>query len=156
VNLCISVATALTPQLLLGRAQEWSVRLAVIVRWSGDGDRAKVDIDILAYEAISLSQRPNLTLPHPHLFERAFVLVPLAEICAGTYDRRLCGCGMALAPKSTRLELYACRHADFPPRHGTLHPCPMTSPLPPSFPPRRGRIGSSLCARHSRIVRSRS
>jgi 2-amino-4-hydroxy-6-hydroxymethyldihydropteridine diphosphokinase len=34
---------------------------------------------LIAYDDLSL-QRPELTLPHPRLFERAFVLVPLAEI----------------------------------------------------------------------------
>ena len=38
-----------------------------------------VDIDLLAYDDMIL-QRRDLTLPHPRLFERAFVLVPLAEI----------------------------------------------------------------------------
>jgi 2-amino-4-hydroxy-6-hydroxymethyldihydropteridine diphosphokinase len=50
-------------------------------------DRAKkrrwgprpIDIDLIAYDDIAMSS-PDLTLPHPHLFERAFVLVPLAEI----------------------------------------------------------------------------
>jgi len=37
------------------------------------------DIDIIAYDELSLSDAA-LTLPHPRLFERAFVLVPLAEI----------------------------------------------------------------------------
>jgi 2-amino-4-hydroxy-6-hydroxymethyldihydropteridine diphosphokinase len=38
-----------------------------------------VDIDLLAYDDMILKE-PHLTLPHPRLFDRAFVLVPLAEI----------------------------------------------------------------------------
>jgi 2-amino-4-hydroxy-6-hydroxymethyldihydropteridine diphosphokinase len=49
----------------------WSARK----RWSS----RSVDIDLLAYDDMIL-QEPDLTLPHPRLFERAFVLVPLAEI----------------------------------------------------------------------------
>jgi 2-amino-4-hydroxy-6-hydroxymethyldihydropteridine diphosphokinase len=45
------------------------------------------DIDILAYDDLILDE-PNLTLPHPRLFERAFVLLPLAEIAG---DRVIAG-----------------------------------------------------------------
>ena len=38
-----------------------------------------IDIDLLAYDDLALDE-PALILPHPRLFERAFVLVPLAEI----------------------------------------------------------------------------
>ncbi len=38
-----------------------------------------IDIDLLLY-GDSLFESPELTLPHPRLFERAFVLVPFAEI----------------------------------------------------------------------------
>ncbi|MGB6747263.1 MAG: 2-amino-4-hydroxy-6-hydroxymethyldihydropteridine diphosphokinase, partial [Xanthobacteraceae bacterium] len=38
-----------------------------------------LDLDLLAYGDLVLDS-PDLTLPHPRLFERAFVLVPLAEI----------------------------------------------------------------------------
>jgi 2-amino-4-hydroxy-6-hydroxymethyldihydropteridine diphosphokinase len=38
-----------------------------------------IDIDLLAYDDLSISDA-DLTLPHPRLFERAFVLLPLAEI----------------------------------------------------------------------------
>ncbi|MEX0841271.1 MAG: 2-amino-4-hydroxy-6-hydroxymethyldihydropteridine diphosphokinase, partial [Xanthobacteraceae bacterium] len=37
------------------------------------------DLDLLSYDDVRIDE-PGLTLPHPRLFERAFVLVPLAEI----------------------------------------------------------------------------
>jgi 2-amino-4-hydroxy-6-hydroxymethyldihydropteridine diphosphokinase len=79
VNLAVAVETGLTPQELLARAQ--AVELALgrergkERRW---GPRS-VDIDLIAYDDLALDT-PDLTLPHPRLFERAFVLVPLAEI----------------------------------------------------------------------------
>ena len=38
-----------------------------------------IDIDLLLWGDLQMA-RPELTLPHPHLHERAFVLDPLAEI----------------------------------------------------------------------------
>jgi 2-amino-4-hydroxy-6-hydroxymethyldihydropteridine diphosphokinase len=79
VNLCIAVATDLTPTALLGRVQ--AVEQALGRRRTQErrwGPRP-IDIDILAYDDVTLTG-PELTLPHPRLFERAFVLVPLAEI----------------------------------------------------------------------------
>ena len=38
-----------------------------------------IDLDLLLYEDLILDI-PQLQLPHPHMNERAFVLVPLAEI----------------------------------------------------------------------------
>jgi len=79
VNLCVAVETALTPQTLLERAQ--AVERACGRDRAGErrwGPRS-LDIDILAYDDLALST-PDLVLPHPRLFERAFVLVPLAEI----------------------------------------------------------------------------
>jgi 2-amino-4-hydroxy-6-hydroxymethyldihydropteridine diphosphokinase len=79
VNLCIAVETTLTPYELLERTQTVELKLGrdrlAEKRW---GPRT-ADIDILAYDDIRMSDR-NLTLPHPYLFERGFVLVPLAEI----------------------------------------------------------------------------
>jgi len=79
VNLCIAVETALSPQDLLARAHEVERALgrdrAKEQRW---GPRT-ADIDIIAYGDLTLDDG-TLTLPHPRLFERAFVLVPLAEI----------------------------------------------------------------------------
>jgi len=42
------------------------------------GPRA-LDLDLLSYGALILDT-PDLTLPHPRMYERAFVLVPLAQI----------------------------------------------------------------------------
>ncbi|MEO9170350.1 MAG: 2-amino-4-hydroxy-6-hydroxymethyldihydropteridine diphosphokinase [Candidatus Baltobacteraceae bacterium] len=38
-----------------------------------------LDLDVLLYAGVT-KNTPDLTIPHPRLFERAFVLVPLAEI----------------------------------------------------------------------------
>jgi len=79
VNCCVAVETNLTPQALLGRVQavEHALgrRRAQERRW---GPRP-IDIDILDYDDVVLAGGA-LTLPHPRLFERAFVLAPLAEI----------------------------------------------------------------------------
>jgi 2-amino-4-hydroxy-6-hydroxymethyldihydropteridine diphosphokinase len=79
VNLAIAVDTSLTPHALLARAQAVEHALGrertKERRW---GPRP-VDIDLIAYDDLALDT-PDLTLPHPRLFDRAFVLVPLAEI----------------------------------------------------------------------------
>ena len=38
-----------------------------------------IDIDLLMYDDLRLST-PTLTLPHPHMYERDFVMIPLSEI----------------------------------------------------------------------------
>jgi len=79
INAVIAVTTTLTPHALLARMQECE---RVFGR---DRDREQrwgprsLDLDLLAYDDIVLGDAA-LSLPHPHLFERAFVLVPLAEI----------------------------------------------------------------------------
>jgi 2-amino-4-hydroxy-6-hydroxymethyldihydropteridine diphosphokinase len=87
INCAIAVETMLTPQALLDRAHAVERALgrdrAREQRW---GPRA-IDIDLLAYGDATIAA-PDLTLPHPRLFERAFVLVPLAEI---TPDRLIAG-----------------------------------------------------------------
>ena len=79
VNLAIAVETTLGPRELLARAQEVELRLGRDrVHEKRNGPRT-ADIDIITYDDLTLDE-PNLTLPHPRLFERAFVLLPLAEI----------------------------------------------------------------------------
>jgi 2-amino-4-hydroxy-6-hydroxymethyldihydropteridine diphosphokinase len=79
INACIEIETALPPLALLKVLQ--AVELAFgrerskTRRW---GPR-NLDLDLIAYDQLTV-YLPELTLPHPRLFERAFVLVPLAEI----------------------------------------------------------------------------
>jgi 2-amino-4-hydroxy-6-hydroxymethyldihydropteridine diphosphokinase len=79
VNCAIAVSTALSPHELLKRGQATERAFgrdrANERRW---GPRT-LDIDLIAYDDVTLDD-PELTLPHPRLFERAFVLAPLAEI----------------------------------------------------------------------------
>jgi 2-amino-4-hydroxy-6-hydroxymethyldihydropteridine diphosphokinase len=79
VNCAIAVETALPPRALLTRALDVERALgrdrSREQRW---GPRT-IDIDLLAYDDAVMAA-VDLTLPHPRLFERAFVLVPLAEI----------------------------------------------------------------------------
>ena len=77
VNACALGRTSLEPKALLERVKTLEVELgrAPTERW---GPRV-IDIDLIAYDDITLKTE-RLTLPHPELFNRAFVLVPLAEI----------------------------------------------------------------------------
>jgi 2-amino-4-hydroxy-6-hydroxymethyldihydropteridine diphosphokinase len=79
VNAVIAVSSLLAPHDLLARALTVERALGRDrdheLRW---GPRT-IDIDLLAYDDLALHD-PDLTLPHPRLFERAFVLMPLAEI----------------------------------------------------------------------------
>ncbi len=87
INLCIVVETMLAPRELLARAQEIELKLGRDRAHEKRNGPRTADIDIVAYGDLTLDE-PNLILPHPRLFERAFVLVPLAEI---TPERTIAG-----------------------------------------------------------------
>ena len=77
VNACALAQTSLKPEALLERVKRLEVELGrePAERW---GPRV-IDIDLIAYGDVALKTE-RLTLPHPELFNRAFVLMPLAEI----------------------------------------------------------------------------
>jgi 2-amino-4-hydroxy-6-hydroxymethyldihydropteridine diphosphokinase len=79
VNLCIVVDTALTPHQLLERTQGVEATLGRERTAEQHWGPRTCDIDILAYDDVVLNT-PELTLPHPRIFARGFVLMPLAEI----------------------------------------------------------------------------
>jgi 2-amino-4-hydroxy-6-hydroxymethyldihydropteridine diphosphokinase len=71
--------TELPPRELLGRLLEIERRLG---RVRGQGPRfgpRTIDLDLLLVDGVILDE-PGLTLPHPRLQERRFVLEPLAEL----------------------------------------------------------------------------
>lgn len=87
INACIEIETSLDPHALLFTLHKVEKKFgrdrAHERRW---GPRT-LDLDILAYDDVTID-KPELTLPHPRLFERAFVLVPLVEIAP---DRLIAG-----------------------------------------------------------------
>jgi 2-amino-4-hydroxy-6-hydroxymethyldihydropteridine diphosphokinase len=87
VNAVVAVATSLTPHELFARAIAVERALGRDRRNERRWGPRSVDIDLLAYDDLTLNDA-DLTLPHPRLFERAFVLVPLAEIAP---DRVIAG-----------------------------------------------------------------
>jgi 2-amino-4-hydroxy-6-hydroxymethyldihydropteridine diphosphokinase len=87
INAVIAVSTSLAPHALLARVQACERAFGRDRTRERHWGPRRIDLDILAYDDVALRD-PDLTLPHPHLFERAFVLVPLAEIAP---DRIIAG-----------------------------------------------------------------
>lgn len=87
VNAVIVVSTSLSPHALLARMQACERALGRDRTHERHWGPRPIDLDLLAYDDVALHD-PDLTLPHPRLFERAFVLAPLAEIAP---DRVIAG-----------------------------------------------------------------
>jgi 2-amino-4-hydroxy-6-hydroxymethyldihydropteridine diphosphokinase len=79
INACIEIETSLDPHALLFALQKIEVKFGRDRTHERRWGPRTLDLDLIAYDDVTM-QTPELTLPHPHLFERAFVLVPLAEI----------------------------------------------------------------------------
>jgi 2-amino-4-hydroxy-6-hydroxymethyldihydropteridine diphosphokinase len=77
INAVAELATTLTPHALLAALQGLE-RAAGRERPYRNAPRT-LDLDLLLYDDLQCDE-PGLTLPHPRMGQRAFVLVPLAEI----------------------------------------------------------------------------
>ncbi len=77
LNGCALLSLKQTPEELLVILQAIELQFGR-VRTAKNAART-LDLDLLLYDDLILNS-PNLTIPHPRMSERAFVLVPLAEI----------------------------------------------------------------------------
>lgn len=80
-NCCLSVRTRLDPLPLLDQVLGIEKKMGRERLGMGYSDRI-IDIDLLLFGDMQIDH-PRLTLPHPAIGERMFVLAPLAEIAPG-------------------------------------------------------------------------
>ena len=76
LNMVCQAFTRLAPEGLLALAKGIESKIG---RYGNSNDPRPIDIDILLYDE-KVMETPELVIPHPRMMERAFVLVPLAEI----------------------------------------------------------------------------
>lgn len=76
LNMVCQSFTRLTPEGLLALIKGIEAKIG---RAGKSGEPRPIDIDILFYDD-KVVETPQLVIPHPRMGERAFVLVPMAEI----------------------------------------------------------------------------
>jgi 2-amino-4-hydroxy-6-hydroxymethyldihydropteridine diphosphokinase len=83
LNGAVEIETELEPPALLAAVKEIETKLGRVpsYRW---GPRL-IDIDILLYDRLRW-ESPELTIPHPGLLERPFVMEPLAELAPAALE----------------------------------------------------------------------
>jgi 2-amino-4-hydroxy-6-hydroxymethyldihydropteridine diphosphokinase len=83
LNAVVAVDTTLDPRALLALAQriENGADRVRVERW---GPRT-LDVDVLLYDDLALDG-PELTIPHPRMWERGFVLAPLRDVAPELVD----------------------------------------------------------------------
>lgn len=77
LNTVVRVKSAMTPRALLLACRQIETDMGRVRRERGEP--RVIDIDILLFGSLVIDE-PGLTIPHPRLHERRFVLEPLADI----------------------------------------------------------------------------
>jgi len=93
INQVIKVQTTLSPENLLQKTQKIEKKLGRIKKSIIKNGvlvyaNRTIDIDILLYDDLQMDTE-TLTIPHPRMHEREFVMKPLREIM-GTYSKKSC------------------------------------------------------------------
>jgi 2-amino-4-hydroxy-6-hydroxymethyldihydropteridine diphosphokinase len=86
LNLVCHITTDLPPEELLHLAKDIETRMGRVSSFP-NAPRI-IDIDILFFDD-KIMETPDFTIPHPRLHDRAFVLIPLAEIAPDLVHPRL-------------------------------------------------------------------
>jgi 2-amino-4-hydroxy-6-hydroxymethyldihydropteridine diphosphokinase len=81
LNMATEIRTEKDPDELLHELLNIEIAMGRIRSGPGYSSR-KIDIDILLYENLTI-RRPGLSIPHPLMHERRFVLAPLCDIASG-------------------------------------------------------------------------
>lgn len=80
LNMCVRITTTLSPEQLLATTKDIELQLGRTTKSvNGQYHDRPIDIDILTYDDLHINT-PSLTIPHPHMHERDFVMIPLREI----------------------------------------------------------------------------
>lgn len=80
LNMCVRLLTTLSPEQLLLATKQIERELGRTQKSvNGQYHDRPIDIDILMYDDVHIDS-DDLTLPHPHMQEREFVMKPLREI----------------------------------------------------------------------------
>ncbi len=81
VNAAVAVETSLSPRDVLNAIQTIERELGRTEKSvNGQYHDREIDIDILIYDNLQINE-PDLKIPHPLMFSRDFVMLPLREIC---------------------------------------------------------------------------
>ena len=78
INCCAKVFTELSPQIFLGSLL--GIEAAMGRKRKHRFCERVIDLDLIFYEDIHVNQK-NIVIPHPCAMQRAFVLVPLSDVC---------------------------------------------------------------------------
>lgn len=80
INACVACKTRLSPHEILVTTQEIEKKMGRQEKSNnGEYHDRTIDIDILLYDDVAIRE-PGLTIPHPRMKEREFVMKPLSEI----------------------------------------------------------------------------
>lgn len=96
LNCVLELTCELNARELLSSLKDLEKRVGRIDR--GKWQRREIDIDIIYFNDQIINE-PGLIVPHPHISERAFVLVPLAEIAPDSVHPKLNKSSKELAAK---------------------------------------------------------